>query len=81
VAVQYQDANGAWATVDGWKATLQPDANGVQAVHWTVEAANFGQGPFRWVVSNPDGSLWGRSPNFSLPMTAGIDYTLFLLRR
>jgi hypothetical protein len=81
VAVQYQDANGAWITVEGWKATVQPDANGVQAVHWTVEPANFGQGPFRWVVSNPDGSLWGRSPAFNLPMTAGIDYILFLLRK
>jgi hypothetical protein len=81
VAVQYQDANGVWTTVEGWKAIVQPDANDVQAVHWTVEPANFGQGPFRWVVSNPDGSLWGRSPAFSLPMTAGIDYTTFLLRK
>lgn len=80
VGVQWQDGLGAWHNVDGWQATVQPDANNFQVVRWTISPASYGQGPFRWVVVQPDGSVWGVSPGFNLPTADGVDYTLFLLR-
>jgi hypothetical protein len=80
VRVQYQMPDGTWHVVDNWQAVLAANEDGTPFVQWSVGEANFGQGPFRWVVVNPDGSLWGVSKTFKLP-DEGVNYILFLLRR
>jgi len=47
-AVQWQDSNGDWQTVEGWQGSL--DERGVR--RWWVAAKDFGTGPFRWVVGD-----------------------------
>jgi hypothetical protein len=79
VGVQWQELNGVWHDVEGWQGTMSVDDNGLQFTQWTVLSENFGQGPFRWVVTEPGGSVWGVSPSFTLP-TEGVQYVLFLLR-
>jgi len=78
VWVEYQDASGNWQKVSGWLGTLDQvtaDLN-VPYKQWTVFAANFGQGPFRWVVLSPDGtSVWGISDSFNLPAGGAINQT------
>jgi hypothetical protein len=44
--VQWQDINGDWQDVDGWRGTL--DGSGQR--RWWVAAKDFGSGPFRWAV-------------------------------
>ncbi len=44
--VQWQDINGNWQDVDGWRGWL--DETGSR--RWWVAAKDFGTGPFRWVV-------------------------------
>ncbi len=67
-AVQWQNINGAWEDVGGWSHPLE---NGY--ARWTVEAKDFGTGPFRWVVRSggPTGVVVGSSESFSLPAGAG----------
>ncbi len=67
-AVQWQDPQGNWHDVTGWTRVLQ---NGYE--RWTVEAKDFGTGPFRWQVrtGGPDGVVVGSSEPFSLPAGAG----------
>ncbi len=66
--VQWQNINGDWEEVGGWRSPLE---NGYQ--RWTVEAKDFGTGPFRWVVrsSGPTGVVVGSSESFLLPSGAG----------
>ena len=75
VWVEYQDLSGNWQKVDGWAGTLDDVTGaGVPFKAWAVFQANFGQGPFRWVVLNPDGmSVWGTSDSFNLPPGGGIN--------
>jgi hypothetical protein len=78
VWVEYQDASGNWQKVDGWLGTLDnvTDNLNVPYKNWTVFPANFGQGPFRWVVLSLDGkSVCGISDTFNLPPGGGIDQT------
>ena len=74
--VQWGDGLGGWHRVDGWTGTLDHlSPQGVPFARWTVDSANFGQKPFRWVIDNPDGkSIWAIGPSFSLPVVAGSDY-------
>jgi hypothetical protein len=65
--VQWQDPNGAWHNVDGWQGGTAQSVDGNPFQQWTVFPANFGQGPFRWVVYAPDLSVWGIGPDFNLP--------------
>ena len=77
VWVEYTDGAGHWFKVDGWLGTLDSqtlDLN-VPYKQWTVFEANFGQGPFRWVVLNADGSVWGISDSFNLPAGGNINQT------
>ncbi len=68
--VQWQDVNGNWNDVGGWKRNLQ---NGYE--RWTVEAKDFNTGPFRWVVRNSQSEVVvGPSESFNLP--AGANETL-----
>jgi len=48
--VQWQDVNGNWHDVEGWRGTL--DSHGY--IRWWVAAKDFGTGPFRWVISGGD---------------------------
>jgi hypothetical protein len=48
--VQWQDINGNWHDVEGWRGTL--DSNGY--IRWWVAAKDFGTGPFRWVITGGD---------------------------
>ncbi len=45
--VQWQDVNGNWHDVEGWRGTL--DSSGY--IRWWVAAKDFGTGPFRWVIT------------------------------
>jgi hypothetical protein len=44
--VQWQDINGNWQDVDGWRGSL----NEAGSRRWWVAAKDLGTGPFRWVV-------------------------------
>lgn len=74
VSVQRQ-VGANWVTVDSWQGSLFGLTSlGVPYQTWTVDPADFGQGPFRWVIDNLDGrSAWATSDPFFLPMRGGID--------
>jgi hypothetical protein len=59
--VQWQDANGDWQEVEGWRGTL----DNAGRIRWWVAAKDFGSGPFRWVVGE------AASEPFNLPAGAG----------
>lgn len=78
VAVQFSDGSGHWFTVSGWTSTLDRVTDNLLVPYkqFTVFAANFGQGPFRWVVYQMDGkTVWGISDSFNLPSGGGINQT------
>lgn len=79
VGVQWQDVNGTWRNVEGWQGSLQTDDLGTQYVQWMVSAENLGEGPFRWVVMQSDGPVWGVSANFDLP-AVGVNYVISMIR-
>jgi hypothetical protein len=62
--VQWQDFDGGWHDVEGWRGSL--DRWGMR--RWWVAPKDFGTGPFRWVVTQGPGGamLWSSEP-FSLP--------------
>jgi hypothetical protein len=66
--VQWQDSDGNWHDVEGWRSVLGSD--GYQ--RWTVEAKDFNTGLFRWQVrqGGPDGAVLGTSQTFNLPANA-----------
>lgn len=62
--VQWQDQVGKWHDVEGWRGNLD---DGFQKTWW-VHPANFGQGPFRWVIyQSADGPFLAASNPFYLP--------------
>ncbi len=62
--VQWQNKLGDWYDVEGWRGSL--DGNGYQ--RWWVHEKDFGDGPFRWVVTQgKDGPVLGVSQAFNLP--------------
>jgi hypothetical protein len=77
VWVEYQDVMGNWQKVNGWLGTLDDvTATGTPFKGWAVEPANYGQGPFRWVVLSLDGSsVWGISDSFNMPPGGGLQIT------
>jgi len=78
VWVEYGDGAGNWFKVDGWLGTLDVVTDNLLVPYkqWTVFQANFGQGPFRWVVINAsNNTVWGISDSFSLPAGGNIDQT------
>lgn len=65
--VQWQDQAGMWHDIEGWQGTLD---DGRQKVWW-IDPADFGKGPFRWVVyQGQNGKLLANSSSFNLPGTA-----------
>lgn len=79
VAVQWQDGLGQWHDVQSWQGDLdRSSVNDTPFKRWTV-SANYGNGPFRWVIYNELGDeVWGISPSFNLPERAGLEISLFL---
>jgi hypothetical protein len=66
--VQWQDGLGGWHTVEGWQGNFDEGLSKV----WWVAPKDFDTGPFRWVIyEKRDGKVWGTSPSFDLPATAG----------
>ena len=71
--VQWQDIQGRWHVVEGWRGTPDEVANGVGTKVWWVAQADFGTGPFRWVVHQEQGGEHlAASDPFTLPQAAGV---------
>lgn len=68
--VQWEDEAGAWHDVDGWCGHLDDARVGTKT--WWVSAADYGRGPFRWVVlEDQDGPMQAASAPFDLPSGTG----------
>jgi hypothetical protein len=66
--VQWQDDDGNWHDIEGWRGQL--DASGRQK--WWVAGKDFGTGPFRWqVIAGREGQPLATSASFNLPGNAG----------
>lgn len=61
-AVQWQGEYRNWHTVEGWQAPF----NEYKQVTWAVAAADYGKGPFRWVIYENDVAI-ENSSDFYLP--------------
>lgn len=61
--VQWQDANGNWHSVSGWRSELSEEL-----VKWEVNPNDFGKGPFRWMIyERSQNNVIAVSDNFFLP--------------
>ncbi len=61
--VQWQDANGGWHDVEGWRSQITDGYVG-----WWVDPANFSSGPFRWLLlDSVEGETLAMSDSFYLP--------------
>jgi len=66
VGVQWQDPAGAWHNIDAWVGPLDPKQGGY-VVH-SVNPANFGTGPYRWILwDKQGGKVVAMSAPFSFP--------------
>lgn len=66
--LQWQDGEGNWHDVDGWRGTLE---DGVWK-RWWLPSYLFGKGPFRWLVyEHSGGELLAVSRSFDLPTLPG----------
>jgi hypothetical protein len=59
--VQWVDGLGQWNDVEGWRSRVEGDS-----ALWYVDEADFGAGPFRWVIYDEEGVLC-TSRAFMLP--------------
>jgi hypothetical protein len=81
--VQWQDPQGIWHDVEGWKGTLDEvkisdsgDVTGYKT--WWVGGEHMGKGPFRWRVYQGEGGyLLATSESFDLP---SIDKATLLVK-
>jgi hypothetical protein len=65
--VQWQDGNGAWHNIEGWRAALVDDYQ-----QWWLGRNSYGTGPFRWcVLDAPMGSIVASSDAFYMPARSG----------
>lgn len=65
--VQWQDQAGGWHDIEGWRGLLDDDRQKV----WWIAPADFGKGPFRWVVyQGQNGKSLTSSSPFYLPSAA-----------
>lgn len=72
IAVQWQNTDLTWHTVDGWQGDLDYTSSGVPFKQWAVASADYGTGPFRFVVyAQEDGAVWATSDSFTLPSSLG----------
>ena len=76
-AVQWQDAEGDWNTVDGWQGsldTIEVTGNGAIVGHkgWWVTEGDLGSEHFRWqAFASQGGELVATSDPFDLPVQSG----------
>jgi len=70
--VQWQDALGGWHDVSNWQGALD---DGIKT--WWVSSADYGKGPFRWVVSQ-GGEELAASDSFTLPTAKGQVVRVFV---
>ncbi len=72
--VQWQDNQGKWRVVEGWRGALDRiesvDGQWTGQKSWWVAAAGLETGPFRWLIYRADtGALLTISEPFRLPAT------------
>ena len=61
--VQWQDAQGGWQDVTGWRGTVVKGRT-----TWWVEEKDFNKGPFRWVIqAGEGGEVIATSAEFRMP--------------
>lgn len=66
--VQWQDSDGFWHDIDGWRGQVAPGGR----IHWDVAEKDFGTGPFRWeVFAAGEGQPPLISDPFNLPAHSG----------
>ena len=64
--VQWQDSDGNWQLVEGWRGYLVDGQ-----ILWWVDPKDFNTGPFRWAIfDQPGGTMSAVSENFTLPQSA-----------
>jgi hypothetical protein len=74
--VQWQDSLGNWHDIEGWQGKLDDNYKKV----WWVAPADFGKGPFRWMVYRHEkGEALVASELFYLPRTADETVRVVLL--
>jgi uncharacterized repeat protein (TIGR01451 family) len=75
--VEWLDGANNWHRVEGWQNAL-PDGGGMQ--DWWVSQADFGKGPFRWVLyAGADKStVLGASEPFNLPASTAAPLQISL---
>ena len=64
VAVQSQPSDGTWHNVEAWVGAAAEDSSSLQQAHYSSYPENFGQGPFRWIVAQRDGTFWAIGTEF-----------------
>jgi len=70
--VEWQDGDGAWQEVVGWRGALDSITAGGGRKAWSVPPSLFGHGPFRWgVAAQRGGTVLVYSAPFDLPERAG----------
>ena len=75
--VQWQDVQGNWHDVEGWRGSLDEIVAGKGRKTWWVYQRDLGKGPFHWQVYLGEGSrLLATSEPFDLPSTAGAGVTV-----
>jgi uncharacterized repeat protein (TIGR01451 family) len=75
--VEWLDGANNWHRVEGWQNAL-PDGGGVQ--DWWVSQADFGKGPFRWVLyaGSDKSTVLGASEPFNLPASTAAPLQISL---
>jgi hypothetical protein len=75
--VEWQDPDGTWHEVEGWRGTpdeitLNDQDEVIIEKIWWVQKSDLGRGPFRWLVYvNEEGHLLTMSEMFHLPDVVG----------
>ena len=78
--VQWQDLNGGWHDVEGWRGTPDSMVNGVGIKVWWVAQNDLGTGPFRWVVHRGQGGEYlAEGDPFNLPQAVGTTVAVEVL--
>jgi hypothetical protein len=66
--VEWQNDQGAWVPVEGWRGAFDSYADGVGQKKWWVDQYTFGPTPFRWVLYDPaTGAVISTSTPFASP--------------
>lgn len=69
--VQWQDGEGKWHTVDGWRGNLDMLSKSEGWKYWFYGEDLLGKGPFRWQIYSADGdTLLATSDAFVIPDSA-----------